>query len=67
LPGEAPRYERGGEAHHHHFQCTSCQRVYNLQGCLGGMERLLPRGFRLDSHDLQLTGTCAQCGSSACI
>jgi hypothetical protein len=32
---------------------------------LGGMERLLPRGFRLDNHDLLLTGTCARCGSSS--
>ncbi len=64
IPGEAPRYERSGEDHHHHFRCTGCDRVYNLSGCLGGMEKLLPRGFRLDSHDLLLEGLCAMCGDS---
>ena len=61
LPGEAPRYERGGADHHHHFQCTSCERVYNLEGCLGRMESLLPKGFRMESHDLTLTGRCDSC------
>jgi hypothetical protein len=30
---------------------------------LGGMESLLPKGFRLESHDLLLMGLCAKCGS----
>lgn len=64
MPGEAPRYEHGGEDHHHHFRCTSCDRVFNLQGCLGGIESLLPKGFKLESHDLLLMGQCAACGDS---
>jgi Fur family ferric uptake transcriptional regulator len=65
MPGEAPRYERGGEDHHHHFRCSSCERVYNVSGCPGGLEKLLPEGFRLESHDLLLTGTCMMCSESS--
>ena len=61
MPGETPRYECAGKDHHHHFRCNSCERVYNLEGCLGGMEALLPSGFRLESHELVLTGTCNTC------
>ena len=25
LPGEGPRYEMSGHAHHHHFRCDACQ------------------------------------------
>ncbi len=63
MPGDGPRYERSGAAHHHHFLCSRCERVYNIEGCLGGMETLLPRGFKMESHDLLLTGLCANCGS----
>ena len=61
LPGEAPRYERTGMDHHHHFRCNSCERLYDLNGCLGGVDALLPRGFRMESHDLLLMGRCASC------
>ena len=63
MPGDAPRYERAGTNHHHHFLCNSCERVYNIDGCPGGIETLLPRGFRMEKHDLLLTGLCATCGS----
>ena len=61
LPGEAPRYEASGLAHHHHFRCNRCERVFDVPGCPGAMKALVPRGFRLDAHDLLLYGRCAQC------
>ncbi len=61
LPGEAPRYEASGLAHHHHFRCNRCERVFDVPGCPGAMKALVPRGFRLDAHDLVLYGRCAQC------
>ncbi|MDX6770534.1 MAG: transcriptional repressor [Elusimicrobiota bacterium] len=61
LPGEAPRYEFAGKEHHHHFLCAACDKVYELGGCLGGLKELLPRGFKLGSHELLLHGTCASC------
>jgi len=61
LPGESPRYEMTETAHHHHFQCTRCQRVYDVPGCPGDLRRLAPRGFKVESHDVTLYGRCAAC------
>jgi Fur family ferric uptake transcriptional regulator len=61
LPGESPRYEMKESGHHHHFQCTTCRRVYDVPGCPGNMRRLAPRGFTVEHHDLTLYGRCAHC------
>lgn len=61
LPGEPPRYEAAGKGHHHHFLCARCGKVYELGGCLGGLKSLLPRGFRMSSHELLLHGRCPAC------
>lgn len=64
LPGESARYEMKEMAHHHHFQCTTCSRVYDVPGCPGNLRRLAPRGFRVDHHDLTLYGRCPDCGKA---
>jgi Fur family ferric uptake transcriptional regulator len=64
LPGEAPRYERAGIAHHHHFRCRSCTRVFEIPGCPGDLRELTPAGFRLESHDVTLYGQCARCAAA---
>jgi Fur family ferric uptake transcriptional regulator len=61
LPGESPRYEISGKAHHHHFWCNDCGKVYELEGCTPRLKPKLPRGFRALHHDLLLYGTCAAC------
>jgi Fur family transcriptional regulator, ferric uptake regulator len=61
LPGEPPRYEISGKAHHHHFWCNDCGKVYELEGCTPRLKAKLPRGFRALHHDLLLYGTCAAC------
>ena len=61
LPGEPPRYELSGKAHHHHFWCNDCGKVYELEGCTPRIKAKLPRGFRALHHDLLLYGTCAAC------
>lgn len=61
LPGEPPRYEAAGKGHHHHFLCERCGKAYELGGCLGGLKELLPRGFKLTTHELLLQGRCAAC------
>ena len=61
LPGSPSRYELAGLSHHHHFHCGSCGRVYDLPGCPGNMERLIPSGFKLERHELVLYGNCAGC------
>ena len=62
LPGEAARYELREAAHHHHFQCTTCRRVYDVPGCPGNLRRLAPRGFSVEHHDVTLYGRCSDCG-----
>ena len=62
LPGESPRYEMREAAHHHHFQCTTCRRVYDVPGCPGNLRRLAPRGFTVEHHDVTLYGRCSTCG-----
>ncbi|MFP4171386.1 MAG: Fur family transcriptional regulator [Candidatus Hydrogenedentota bacterium] len=61
LPGEAPRYELAGKHHHHHFRCLKCNRVFEIEGCPGGLAALLPDGFVLEGHDVVLYGRCNEC------
>jgi len=63
LPGEASRYEVAGKEHHHHFHCRVCDRVYEIAGCPAEIRRLLPRGFRLESHELTFGGRCPSCAA----
>lgn len=65
LPNEPPRYELAGKAHHHHFYCRGCGRMYEVEGCPGDLAGLTPPGFRLENHDLLLLGLCATCLKSA--
>jgi len=64
LPGEAPRYERSGSAHHHHFRCRDCTRVFEIHGCPGDLRELTPAGFQLESHEVVLYGLCARCAAA---
>ena len=61
LPGENPRYELVGHAHHHHFQCRKCLRVFDVHACPGDLSALAPAGFSVESHDLTLYGLCSDC------
>ena len=61
LPGENPRYELVGQAHHHHFQCNACERVFDVHACPGDLSKLAPRGFTVEDHDLTLYGKCGDC------
>ena len=65
LPGENPRYERAGRHHHHHFQCRSCQRVFDVHACPGNLARMAPEGFSVEDHELTLYGRCADCRPAA--
>lgn len=65
LPGENPRFEIAGRQHHHHFQCTHCQRVFDVHACPGDLSRLAPPGFTVLDHELTLYGRCRECGAPA--
>jgi Fur family ferric uptake transcriptional regulator len=63
IPGQPARYELAEVAshHHHHFHCRTCDRVYDVEGCPGGLKQLLPKGFTLEDHTIVLSGRCDRC------
>ncbi len=61
LPGASPRYELAGRSHHHHFQCRTCGKVFEVDGCPGDLSGLTPKGFTLEAHEVVLYGVCATC------
>lgn len=63
LPGDSPRYERSDLAHHHHFKCEECESVFEINGCPGHLEQLLPKGFQMAGHEITLFGRCADCSN----
>ncbi len=65
LPGGSVLYEAAGKAHHHHFQCDHCQRVFELEGCLPDIHKLAKPKFRVYRHELILYGICAECRASS--
>ncbi len=63
LPGEVARYEPVaiGAHHHHHFQCTLCQRVFDVHACPGNLDKMAPPGFSVERHEVTLYGHCPDC------
>jgi Fur family ferric uptake transcriptional regulator len=61
IPGKPPRYEIAGKDHHHHFLCATCHKVFEVEGCPGNIDGLVPPGFTLEKHELTLYGTCKGC------
>lgn len=61
LPGEPARYEAAGKAHHHHFLCRGCNRLFEMAGCPGNLAALAPRGYHVEDHELTLYGRCPDC------
>ena len=62
LAGET-RFELSGIDHHHHFHCSSCDQVFDIEGCAGNVERLAPKGFVAIAHEITVEGLCDSCGS----
>lgn len=65
LPGSQARYEPADRTHHHHFLCSDCKRVLDLEGCVPGLETILPPHFRLTGHEILLFGQCDDCCAAA--
>tara|TARA_B100001123_G_C14525991_1_gene716269 strand:+ start:128 stop:508 length:381 start_codon:yes stop_codon:yes gene_type:complete len=63
VPGRADRYELASRAanHHHHFHCNICDKYFDIDGCPGGLKKLVPKGFVLTNHELVLSGICKSC------
>jgi Fur family transcriptional regulator, ferric uptake regulator len=54
-------YERTGKAHHHHFHCHACNRVFELPGCALNEDDAAPKGFVVENHEVFLFGICPSC------
>lgn len=65
VPGAAPRYEQAGRSHHHFFLCGECKRLFDLIGCVPGLQSLAPAGFRVRQHEIVLYGECGTCAGKA--
>ena len=64
LPGKPDRYEVAGKAHHHHFHCKVCNRVFEVAECASDLRQMTPAGFVLDGHDVVLYGKRSECASA---
>jgi Fur family transcriptional regulator, ferric uptake regulator len=60
-PESGPLYERSGKDHHHHFQCRSCERVFEISGCGFNDHNATPPGFVTEGHEVFLFGICSAC------
>ena len=61
VPGQGNHYELSNRAHHHHFRCEVCRRLFALQGCGVKKHSRLPRGMRAEGPWLLVRGICADC------
>jgi Fur family ferric uptake transcriptional regulator len=60
---ERAAYVRCGPEHHHHLVCRACGSVEDTEECpLPSAAEIKRRyGFSLESHELEIYGTCRQC------
>lgn len=57
----ARRYELARHDHHHHFLCRACGEAFEITRCTSEVNKLAPRGFRVEAHEITLYGICAPC------
>jgi Fur family ferric uptake transcriptional regulator len=60
MPDGTSRYERADLQHHHHFLCSTCQRVYDVPA-QEVVPSGLPHGFHKDHDEVVIIGRCADC------
>jgi Fur family ferric uptake transcriptional regulator len=65
VPGTSPHYEHSSRRHHHFFLCRQCRRIFNLLGCLRGVDAMAPEGFEVERHEIVLYGQCPGCLSGS--
>jgi Fur family ferric uptake transcriptional regulator len=61
LPWQPSRWEVSPQAHHHHFLCRTCDKLFEIHDCPENLVRLLPEGYTLEEHDILLRGQCNAC------
>lgn len=61
IPGAGSVYEVTASGHHHYFVCEQCHSVLAVEGCVGGIQKLLPEGSRMRRHEFVIYGDCPEC------
>ncbi len=64
LPNGEHAYVGCEPVHHHHVICTTCGRMTEVEDCgMRDVAREIERrsGYRVDTHRLELFGTCPDC------
>lgn len=64
LPDQPARYERHALAHHHHFHCELCGRVWDTVVPCESLAQSVPEGFQVSRHEVTFYGACAECTGS---
>jgi len=65
VPGATTHYETAARHHHHFFFCQQCEKLFNLMGCVRGINALAPERFQVRRHEIVLYGDCASCLEAA--
>ena len=61
VPGAPARYEMACQDPHHHFQCESCNRVFNMPMRANSLVTLVPEDFVVRNHQVLFYGFCPDC------
>jgi Fur family ferric uptake transcriptional regulator len=61
LPDGQVRYEISKLKHHHHFHCTKCSIVIDINQCCMHLHENEIEGHLIQSHEITLFGTCQSC------
>jgi Fur family ferric uptake transcriptional regulator len=57
-------YELSVDEGHHHFHCSDCGKLFDVNpGGAGGLD--LPGGFRVDRTQIMFEGLCSDCAAKA--
>ncbi|MDJ0838146.1 MAG: transcriptional repressor [Acidobacteriota bacterium] len=61
VPGAPARYEMANRGHRHHFQCESCNRVFDMPKSSFTPSALVPENFKVRDHQVLFYGFCPEC------
>lgn len=61
LPDGQARYEIAELGHHHHFHCTKCSTVIDIDKCCMHLHENEVEGHLIESHEITLFGICKSC------
>ena len=61
LPDGQARYEISELKHHHHFHCTVCGKVSDINQCCMHLHENEVEGHLIQHHEITLFGICKSC------